>query len=142
MERLLIEATEQTPYVCLDKETTTFEISGRSIPKDAEAFYDVILNWLDEYKASPATQTKFTFDLDCFNISTSKRILFILYKLNEIFEANHDVTVRWVYSAGDDDMLEVGQDFAYMVKVPFEFCQVGKKVKTPHGKANDFTLAS
>jgi hypothetical protein len=32
-----------------------------------------------------------------------------------------DVRVEWFYRQSDEDMFEVGQDYAYMVRVPFIF---------------------
>lgn len=118
---LIIEATEKTPSVVLDPESNHFEITGKSIPNDAEAFYNPILEWLEAYMAKPNARTSISFNLEFFNISSSKRILFILYRLNEMVDEGHDVRVKWCYAKNDDDMLEVGQDYAFMVKVPFEF---------------------
>jgi hypothetical protein len=44
-----------------------------------------------------------------------------LYKLNELAENGKEVRVEWLYRQTDEDMYEVGQDYAYMVKVPFIF---------------------
>ncbi len=121
MEVLNIERTEKTPLVYFSPEEGKFEISGKSIPDDAELFYRPILDWLDQYVASPEQNNVFDVNLDFFNISSSKRLLFILYKLNEIAETGANITLRWHYDENDDDMYEVGQDFAFMVKIPFEF---------------------
>jgi hypothetical protein len=70
---------------------------------------------------NPNGSTVVKIDLEYFNISSSKRILFLLYKLNELAEVGNDVHVEWLYRETDEDMYEVGQDYAYMVKVPFVF---------------------
>lgn len=57
----------------------------------------------------------FTFRLEFFNIASSKRILFILYKLAEIKARGCQVSVHWMYEKQDDDNLEIGQDYAQMV---------------------------
>ena len=44
-----------------------------------------------------------------------------MYKLNELAEVGNNVHVEWLYRETDEDMYEVGQDYAYMVKVPFVF---------------------
>jgi hypothetical protein len=121
MNILYLEATEKTPLVNLDPNTGEFEISGKSIPQDAEAFFSPILEWMDEYVNTTTIPTKVRLNLEYFNISSSKRILFLLYKLNELVDQNKVVTVSWHYVETDDDMKEVGQDFAFMVRVPFEF---------------------
>ncbi|HLU87094.1 MAG TPA: DUF1987 domain-containing protein [Taishania sp.] len=123
MEQLLLDSTPYTPYVSFDSETGIMEIKGRSIPENADEFWLPILNWFESYIQSPASQTIFKIDLEYFNISSSKRILFLLYKLNNLVKLQDSVSVKveWYYREDDEDMFEVGNDYAYMVKVPFEF---------------------
>jgi hypothetical protein len=68
-----------------------------------------------------AQRVDFVFDLEYFNIFSSKRILFILYKLSDLKASGVDINVIWHFSLEDDDMKEVGEDFACMVNLPFEF---------------------
>ncbi|EPB65439.1 hypothetical protein ANCCEY_15497, partial [Ancylostoma ceylanicum] len=56
----------------------------------------------------PADQTVFKIDLEYFNISSSKRILFLLYKLNNLAKNPDCVRVEWYYREDDEDMFEVG----------------------------------
>lgn len=120
------EATSKTPFVYLSAEEERFEIKGRSIPGDAEDFWGPILEWFEAYSQNPSNFTEVKIDLEYFNISSSKRLLFLLYKLNEIVDKGNDVTVKWYYRSNDDDMFEVGQDYAFMVKVPFDFIEYDK----------------
>lgn len=129
MQSLIIEGTAKTPFVKLDPQNNEFVISGRSIPNDAEFFYQPVLEWFDSYVSDPSEETVLRLDLDYFNISSSKRLLFILYKLNDLVETGNKVKLVWTYRNEDDDMLEVGQDYAFMVKVPFEF--IPKSVNVP-----------
>jgi hypothetical protein len=41
--------------------------------------------------------------------------------LNELVEKGHAVSVEWWYREADEEMYEVGKDYAYMVRVPFFF---------------------
>lgn len=121
MDILSIKATALTPFVMFDSTNGNMKIEGRSIPENADDFWLPILNWFESYIISPSNVTTFSINLEYFNISSSKRILFLLYKLNELAERGCDVKVEWIYRKEDEDMFEVGQDYAYMVKVPFEF---------------------
>ncbi|MDX2359764.1 MAG: DUF1987 domain-containing protein [Crocinitomicaceae bacterium] len=121
MEVLRIEATAHTPSLTFDPITGKMEISGRSIPDQPDDFWMPVLNWFETYLMTPSSITTFKINLEYFNISSSKRILFLLYKLNEIAEKGKAVSVEWYYREEDEDMYEVGQDYAYMVKVPFKF---------------------
>lgn len=120
METIKIQGTEDTPKVILDKENDIMEVSGRSLPEDVASFYDPILNWLDEYAESPNDKTIFNFKLVYFNTASSKLLLDILMKLEEIHEADNDVLIRWHYPEDDEDMEEAGEEYADIVDVPFE----------------------
>lgn len=121
MKPLRIEATIKSPEVLLDPANEVFEIKGKSIPDDAELFFEDILAWIEDYVTKPNQSTVFKIDLEYFNISSSKRILFMFYKLNEIKEQGKDIKIVWYYNEDDEDMFEVGQDYAFMVKIPFDF---------------------
>ena len=121
MRPLYIAATHKTPEINFDPANERFEIKGKSIPDDAEAFYHQVLEWFDDYAVNPNPNTLVTIDLEYFNISSSKRLLFLLYKLNELNEGKNNVRINWMYNENDEDMFEVGQDYAFMVKVPFDF---------------------
>ena len=121
MEALRIQATVKTPEVLFDPNNQVFEIKGKSIPDNAEEFYAPILDWFDDYVANPLNETVLKIDLEYFNISSSKRLLFLLYKLNELINTEKKVKVLWYYNEADEDMFEVGQDYAFMVKIPFDF---------------------
>ncbi len=121
MEALRIESTLKTPEVLFDPKNNVFEIKGKSVPDNAEDFYAPILEWVEDYMTNPVDNMLLKIDLEYFNISSSKRILFILYKLNELKEKNYDIKIQWYYNEEDEDMFEVGQDYAFMVKIPFDF---------------------
>jgi hypothetical protein len=121
MKPLRIQATVKTPEVLFDPSNEVFEIKGKSVPDDAEEFYKNILAWVEDYVSNPKPKTIFKIDLEYFNISSSKRILFLFYKLNELKEKGNDIKIIWYYNEDDEDMFEVGQDYAFMVKIPFEF---------------------
>ncbi len=117
------KATETTPLVTLNHENGELTIEGNAIPDNAEEFFDPILNWLEEYTKNTTVKTTLNLKLHYFNVSSSKRILFIFYKLNELIKKNRSVVVNWYYVEDEDEMFEVGQDFAFMVNIPFHFIE-------------------
>lgn len=123
MEPLIRQNTKSTPYVHLDVTSKTYVIGGRSIPIDAELFYKPILNWLDRFtETQPKGRLQFCFRFDFFNIASSKRVLFILYRLLEMRKEGWVVSVLWMYEKNDFDMLEIGQDYSLMIEdLPFMF---------------------
>ncbi|MBR6083277.1 MAG: DUF1987 domain-containing protein [Salinivirgaceae bacterium] len=120
MEVIKIVGTDDTPSVTLDVANEIFEISGRSLPEDVAVFYEPILDWIDRYAEEATGKTIFNFKLVYFNTASSKMILDILLKLEEMHEAGKDVLVRWHYPEDDEDMEEAGEEYSDIVDVPFE----------------------
>jgi len=120
METIKIQGTEDTPKIILDAENEVMEISGRSLPEDVSSFYEPVLNWLADYSEKPNKKTIFNFKLTYFNTASSKLLLDILMKLEEMHENGHDVLIRWHYPEEDEDMAEAGEEYADIVDVPFE----------------------
>ncbi len=120
MRVIKIQGSDDTPKVILDADNNTFEISGRSLPEDVVAFYDPILEWLDEYAQNPLEKTVFNFKLEYFNTASSKLLLDVLLKLEDMYDAGHDVLVKWHYPDDDEDMEEAGEEYADIVEIPFE----------------------
>lgn len=126
MNSLYIAATHETPRISLNPSTGEYSITGKSIIEDAESFYQPVLDWFSNFSG---TNISLSIDLEFFNISSSKRILYLLYKLNDIMDnSSADVSVKWIFQSGDEDMHEVGQDYAYMVNVPFELVEIEREL--------------
>jgi len=121
MEPLRIEATVDTPGIILDPANNVFEISGKSYPEDTKEFYQEVLQWIDNYVASPNPKTNFVFKLKYFNSSSYKPIFDILGKLETIKDKKLEVKVEWHYKNGDSDMLEAGEEFADLFDIPFTY---------------------
>ena len=121
MEVINIQGTDDTPNVILDKDNGTFEISGRSLPEDVNLFYQPIMDWIDAYSEEPSDSTNFNFKLEYFNTASSKIILDILLKFEEIVENGNDVKIIWHYHEEEEDMLEAGEEYADIVEIPFEY---------------------
>jgi hypothetical protein len=117
MNPLLVNGTEDTPTVNFDKAKGVFEISGRSLPEDAAGFFKPVLDWLESYKSQANPTTDFIVRLEYFNTASSKLILDILSKVENIKGAK----VTWCHFADDEDMKEAGEEFSELVELPFEF---------------------
>ena len=121
MDVINIQGTDDTPSVVLDKDKGQFEISGRSLPEDVNMFYEPILEWIDQYAEDPNDRTEFNFKLEYFNTASSKVILDILLKFEEIAESGKDVVIKWHYHEDEEDMLEAGEEYADIVEIPFDY---------------------
>jgi hypothetical protein len=120
METIKIMGTDDTPTIILDAANDLFEISGTFAARGCNSILRPNLNWLEEYAANPNPSTVFTFKLVYFNTASSKLLLDILMKLEQIHEDGKEVLIRWFYPDDDEDMQEAGEEYADIVDVPFE----------------------
>jgi hypothetical protein len=123
MEIIKISGTEDTPNVILDKENMIFEISGRSLPEDVVMFYQPIMNWMDEFEKTPFQDMVLSIKLEYFNTASSKLILDILLKLEEIYNGGTPLKVKWFCLSSDSDMKEAGEEYSEIVGLPFEIAE-------------------
>lgn len=124
MEALLIEGTQKTPTVQFDPEKGVLEIKGRSIPENSIEFYKPLVDWLEEYSSSPSNKTIVNVHLEYFNTSSSKCILDVFKKLETLHKGNNDVQINWYYEEDDEDMLEAGEDYESIIRVPFKMIEI------------------
>jgi len=117
---ILIEETQDTPKIILDKTNGTFEVSGRSLPENAVKFYAPVLQWLEEYVEMPNPTTNFEFKLDYFNSASTKKIFEIVTILEKLVEKNKSVMVVWYYSKDDELIKNRGLEIKDMMDLPFE----------------------
>ncbi len=121
MEPLTIKEGEATPKIILDKEKNKFEISGISLPEDVFSFFAPVFAWMEEYIKQPNPNTEFFVKLNYFNTASSKIILDILIKLEEIKKKGFEVSVAWYHLDMDEDILSTGKEFESMLTIPFKF---------------------
>ena len=124
------EASEKTPLVSFNFEKGVFILEGQSILDDPESFFHSIENRVKAYIKKPAQQTILTLNLSAINISSSKFLLNIVMLLDELYQQKKEVKIRWVYNNDEDGNYELGNDFADMVTVPFEFIETVQNFMT------------
>jgi hypothetical protein len=124
MEPINIEGSPKTPSIKFDVEKGILEIKGRSIPENSIEFYKPLVDWLDEYSKDPVNKTQVNIHLEYFNTSSSKCILDVFKKLEAIHKAKHDVSIFWYYEEDDEDMLEAGEDYESIIRIPFKMIEI------------------
>jgi Domain of unknown function (DUF1987). len=124
MEFMNIEGTPKTPTITLNPESGIIEIKGRSIPENSIEFYKPIVDWLEDYAKKPNEKTVVNIQLEYFNTSSSKCILDVFKKLENLKKDKNDVVVNWYYEEDDEDMLEAGEDYESIIKVPFKMIEI------------------
>lgn len=121
MDVIRYKATSQYPEIILDKTNGVFEFSGNSLPEDAKAFYEPILQWWDAYILDPNPETVIKFKMIYYNTPSSKLIFQVFKKIEKLASIGNKVKVIWKYNDEDIDIKEAGFDLSEHVKVPFEF---------------------
>jgi hypothetical protein len=61
------------------------------------------------------------FDFIYMNSSSSKYIFQIISHLKKLYEKRLNLTIFWYYDDLDDQILEDGEDFSEIIKIPFNF---------------------
>ena|ERR1700741_5056040 len=121
------EQSPKTPLINFDPASGDFSISGKSIPENSVLYYKPLFEWLDAYINAPAAKTTLNIQLDYFNTSSSKCIV-DLFKRMEMISKNGkgEAIINWMHNEQDDDMLEAGEDYRSIIKIPFNIVSFTK----------------
>lgn len=122
MEQINIKGNNVKPTINCDAVKGLIEIKGKStIANPLTEIYNSVFDWLEKYQENYQPETVVNIQLEYFNTSSSKCLLDIFKMLQTIHLENEDanVTINWYYEKDDEDMLEAGQDYQDMVKMPF-----------------------
>ena len=118
MNNLLREQSHTTPEIYFDAQTGVFEIKGRSIPENAMKIYRPVMEWIEQYLVSPQSKTIINIRLSFFNTSTSKYLIEMLKKFEEVKRQGYHVEVFWYYD--DEDIKDIAEDYQGLVDVPMK----------------------
>ncbi|HRH71273.1 MAG TPA: DUF1987 domain-containing protein [Flavobacteriales bacterium] len=114
-----IPATEKTPAVEIDPGSGLISISGCSIPENADRFYSPVQDSLERYALSPHAKTTVRIALSYFNSSTSKYLLDLFKRLEDLHATGRSqVFLEWWFAKGDLDMKEAGEDYRSLIEFP------------------------
>lgn len=120
MTPLIIDKTQDSPAITLDKNSGIFLFEGIAILENTTTFFDPVKAWISEYIKNPNQKTRVDFKLEYFNTSSSHTIL----KLLELFKElayKHDLIINWFFREDDHDMLEAGEEFVDILNLPFNY---------------------
>lgn len=123
MEKFEKQPTPKTPYIDFDPGTGRFLLEGRSIPENSLEYYKPLVEWIEDYNQNPCPNTVLSVNLEYFNTSTSKCLVEIFRKLERI-NGRSNVKILWHYDEEDEDMMESGEDFRKILKIPIELKKV------------------
>jgi hypothetical protein len=116
--QLFIQKTLNTPMVKF--EDGVLVISGRSIPENALSFFEPLFRFIATYTKRPFLLTEVNIMLEYANSSTNRSLMTVFTLLEKIYENGNNIHVNWYYEIGDDLMLELGNDFKALLRIPFQ----------------------
>ena len=113
MDPITIAKTARTPRIDFDFASGRFVIAGESYPEDVSAFYGPLLQRMADFLDGLSnTEVSFRFELIYFNSSTAKIVMELFEALEEAAVGGNQVIITWVYETGDDNIKELGEEFA------------------------------
>jgi len=110
VEPIHIEPTEETPKISYNSSTGSLEITGESYPEDASETYKPVFDWIDEVK-DQLPSISLGFSLNYLNTGTSKIIIDLIMKLDEMCKEGYQTKIIWLYCEEDEDMMNLGEEY-------------------------------
>ncbi len=120
MDRVYIQAGENTPGFSIDPEKGEITLWGQACPEDAFEFYQPIIDKIKKYLETNPEKVDFIFNINYYNTASSKIIVSILQLLEKARRNGVAAKIIWYYDPDDEDMMIAGEDFSEIVDVPFE----------------------
>lgn len=118
------DATDKAPAMMLDPASGLVEITGVSIPENADKVFAPLFGAIDEYAAAPSERTTVRIGLTYFNSSSAKYILDALKRLDDLHATGRSkVLMEWLHAPGDLDMMEAGRDYKSLVEFPVKLVE-------------------
>ena len=124
MDSIILEGTPKTPSVNFDSEKGSLLLKGRSIPENSIEFYKPLVDWLEQYSDGPQPKTVCEIQLEYFNTSSSKCLLDLFKKMENMNKNGNEIIINWYYEEDDEDMLEAGEDYQSIINVPFKMIEI------------------
>lgn len=123
MEKLIIKETLNNPKVVLDPSKKRYEISGKSFPENAKAFYQPVLDWVKSVPTKSAEKIRLSFNLDYISSSSVISVKQVLTRIKAMNAEGADIEVLWHYDPSDPDIKELGEEYEKVVGIKLKFLE-------------------
>ncbi len=119
MNSLLIEATAATPRIAFDWEAGLMSIRGESYPENSFAFFQPVTDAVSSFLVDTDRPMRLDVALSYLNTSSVKCIMDLLDLLEDAHAKGRTVEVNWYCDPENDRAVEVAEEFAEDVTLPF-----------------------
>ncbi len=113
MNKLFIASEKSSPEISFTPDEKYLSITGKSYPENSIAFFDPVMNWLNDYLTHADTKGEITLDMRTtyFNSSSSKAFYDIFELLDQSVRTDRQITINWYFHAEDEIIEEQGEEF-------------------------------
>ena len=119
MNEVILEASSTTPHVHLHPGEGRIVMEGACYPEDAFSFFEPVFHWIDLFAESTGGPLETIIRLDYFNTSSSKCLLDLIRRLDQMSRNGRRVTIRWQYVEDDEDIRETGEELGEGLNASF-----------------------
>lgn len=113
VEDIVLEKTAKTPAIHFSFNDNLLEITGVSIPEDADSFYAPLMEWVDKYIEKKVNQpTTIILKLIYFNTSTSDYLVTMLKNLKKVDPQYHSEKVNPADALNEEGLKEEVQQLS------------------------------
>jgi hypothetical protein len=123
MEKLIIKESLNNPKVILDPSKKRYEISGKSFPENAKAFYQPVIDWVKTVPVTPPEKIRLSFMLDYISSSSVISVKQVLSKIKARNSEGSDIEVHWHYDPSDPDIKELGEEYEKVIGIKLQFIE-------------------
>ena len=123
IQPLQIKPTHASLAVLLDAQAGRLSFSGRSVSEHSVEFFAPIIDWLEKYAAAPAERTECVFKFEYFNSAARKSLIEIFKVIQSMHRKGKTLSIEWYYDEGDESMKELGEEYANLFNLKFQFIQ-------------------
>ena len=115
--------TDNTPEF-LFRPDGIIKIIGRGLIGNKSEVTEQIGIWIDEYVTKPAETTYVIIAFEYLNSFCTTILVSILRKFSQVLLHSGKLVIQWYYEEDDEDMLEAGEDYESIIRVPFKMIEI------------------
>ena len=112
--------SSDTPKIVLDADKSIFLMEGPFYPENPFEIFDCVTTWLNSNEEVINKGLICNFKFKVLSSISKKLVYEILQGLEKANENIGKIVIHWQYEEYDEDILEVGEVFSDMVKIPFK----------------------
>ena len=110
---------QEYPEIKVCEKLRKVEVTGCSRMLDTEAYYNYLTRELISYFVTFNNTLILDFRLEFINTASTKLLLEMLYDLQKMVDKEGRIEVNWYYEEDDETILETGEIFGNLLKIPF-----------------------